>query len=249
MQLLARMRAVSLGASHHVSLGVHPTMEREGLRGPTAIAIRAAVLEACNLERLVKFTFMGTGRSKNWFFFSIERGADGTFARVHGETAEGAFTDQGLPSQRTPVPLADPAFPDDLLSTAGVTSANEGELLDGITKLERLANPRKSSTAETRCASCHAAATTLDHVLELRGGKLVPRTRDSFAPLPYLVSTNGFANHHAFSYFGAQPTISRRAANDAVVTVNILASEAFNASLAPELRARLAPSSPRASTR
>lgn len=237
--LLARMRAVGLGASPHVSLGVHPAMENEGLRGPTATAIRAALLEACNLQRLTKFTIMATGRSKNWFFFAIAKNPDGSFARVRGETTEGGFSDHGLPAQRDPAPTNDPAFPDDLLATASVQAASETALLAGIDKLERLANPKLAKTSETRCASCHAAATTLDHVLELTETPAVPRTRNAFATSSVVQHRHGFSNHHAFSYFGDEPAVSRRAANDSIATVRFLSSNAFLSSLAPELRAKL----------
>jgi hypothetical protein len=60
-------------------------------------------------------------------------------------------------------------------------------------------------------------------------------------PVPFVADglRHGFSNHHAFSYFGDQPTVNRRAANDSVETVKFLGSAAFLASLAPELRARL----------
>ena len=241
VRLLARVREAGVGGAGPAALGVHPKMAREGLRGPTATAFRAALAEACTVERLAKWTVMATGRSKNWFFSSFVRGPDGKFARALGETHEGSFSDHGTPAMRMPSPLMDPAFPDDMLATSSVTALDERTLLANIAKLERLANPELSRTAETRCASCHAAATTLDYALELRETALVPRTASTFAPVAYVpvATRNGFSNHHAFSYLGTRPTVSRRVINDSIVTVRMLSSTAFLSSLAPELRAQL----------
>jgi hypothetical protein len=241
VKLLAALRAVRIGGNGPDSLGVHPAMAREGLSGPTATTVRTALLEACRLDRLTKFTLMATGRSKNWFFHTLVREPDGAFAPLHGGTNEGAFSDHGLPANRTPSPLGDPAFPDELLSTASVLSLDDASLLAGIDKLERIANPRLSRTAETACASCHAIGTTLDHVLALEDLSLVPRMPSAFSPVPFVASSarHGFSNHHAFSYLRDQPTVNRRVVNDSVVTVDFLSSQAFLDSLAPELRAQL----------
>jgi len=241
VKLLVAVRAVGLGGSGPAALGVHPTLAREGLRGPTATALRQALLDACRLDRLFKFTAMATGRSKNWFFFTLARQADGTFARVRGETFEGSFTDPGTPVDRQPVPTNDPAFPDELLATASVKSLSERGLLAGIDKLERLANPGLARTSETRCASCHAAATTLEHVLALNDVAAGPRTASSWSPLAFVPvdERNGFSNHHAFSYLGDQPTVNRRVVNDSVATARFLSSAAFLDSLDPSLRAQL----------
>jgi hypothetical protein len=241
VRLLIQLRAVGLGGNGPASLGVHPVMAREGLRGPTAVAIKAALLEACQLARLTKFTVMLTGRSKNWFFHTLERGPDGTFARVLGDTHESSFTDHGTPEQRDPVLLGDPAFPDEMLATASVTELTDAQLLDGIDELERLANPKLARTSETRCASCHATGTTLDYAMAIKGLSLVPRTRDAFSPVPFIAPAlgHGFSNHHAFSYLGVQPTVNRRVANDSILTARFLSSAAFLGSLPADLRAQL----------
>lgn len=135
----------------------------------------------------------------------------------------------------------DPAFPDELLATASVKQLDTTTLLAALDKLERISNPKLARTSETRCASCHATGTTLEHVLELNDITLAPRLASSYSPMPFIApaSRNDFSNHHAFSYMGDQPTVNRRAANDSVETVRFLSSQAFLTSLAPELRAQL----------
>jgi hypothetical protein len=241
VDLLVKVRAVGLGGTGPAALGVHPKLASEGLRGPTATALKAALLDACTLQRLTKFTVMATGRSKNWFFHTLVPDANGMFQPVHGDNNEGAFSDHGSPALRDPAPLGDPVFPDELLSTASVQSLSETQLIAGIDKLERISNPKLAKTSETRCASCHATGTTLDYILALEEVALVPRTPSSFSPLAFVAasSRHGFSNHHAFSYMNEQPTVNRRVVNDTIATVQYLRSEAFLKSLAPDLRARI----------
>lgn len=224
-------------------LGVHPGLLREGLDSPYAASIRAALVTACEAGTLTRFTFMATGRSKNWFFGQFDRAADGTFAlsTIPGLSATSdSFTDQGSMGFRFGTPLSVAWFPDALLATDTTVALSAAEFGEGVDLLARLANPTLVSTSQVSCAACHVADTTRLQA-SLDRGESSPASRFDFMstlPAPNVPPT-GFGNLHAFSWAFGEATVSARTAHEVELVVQALGSAGFRSSLPGRLRERL----------
>lgn len=225
-------------------LTVHPRLADEGLGGASAERVRSAIRDACSIANLTRFTFMATGRSKNWFFFIFDRDASGEFAMspipgMPPEVTGDGFEDHGLTGYRTGNPLGVPWFPDALTQTVSTRALDEPAFAAGIDQLARLANPDLVQTGEVNCTSCHVVDTTRTEALRDRGLTEIPDPPSQFSgsrpPAP------GIGNLHAFSWFSGVPTVSARTANETERVLDHLKSAAFLESLAPELRAQLVP--------
>ena len=225
-------------------LGVHPGLLREGLGSPYAQSIRTALVTACEAGTLTRFTFMATGRSKNWFFGVFDRANDGTFSlsSIPGVSATSdSFTDQGSMGFRFGTPFSVSWFPDALLGTHSTLALSPAEFTQGVDLLARLANPNLVSTAEVSCAACHVADTTRVQA-SLDRGSSTPATStfDFTASLPAPdVPPTGFGNLHAFSWAFGEASVSARTAHEVELVAQELSTEGFRSSLAPHLRARL----------
>jgi hypothetical protein len=225
-------------------LTVHPRLADQGLGGPAAERVRSAIRDACSIANLTRFTFMATGRSKNWFFFILDRDATGDFTMSHitgmpEEVTGDGFEDHGLTGYRTGNPLGVPWFPDALTQTISTRALDEPAFAAGIDQLARLANPDLVRTGEVNCTSCHLVDTTRTEALRDRGLTDVPASPSQFSPMP--PPTPRMGNLHAFSWFGGVPTVNARTANETQRVLDHLTSSAFLDSLAPELRAQLVP--------
>jgi hypothetical protein len=227
-------------------LAVHPRLVSEGLGGPSAERLRAAIRDVCSVENLTRFTFMATGRSKNWLFFVFDRDATGEFALseipgIPADVTGDGFEDHGLTGYRTGNPLGVPWFPDALTRTISTRELDEPAFAAGIDQLARLANPDLVRTSEVNCTSCHLVDTTRTEALRDRGLTEVPDPPSQFSSIRPPAPKIG--NLHAFSWSDGVPTVSARAANETDRVLDHLKSPAFLDSLAPELRAQLAPGS------
>lgn len=225
-------------------LGVHPGLLREGLGSAYAESIRAALVSACEAGTLTRFTFMATGRSKNWFFGGFDRGGDGTFALmgIPGVAGTGdSFTDQGSAGFRIGTPFATPWFPDALLATDSTQSLTPTAFTEGVDLLARISNPDLVSTEEVNCAACHVADTTRAQSALDRGlSAPVVSSSDFVTSLPAPdVPPTSFGNLHAFSWAFDEASVSARTAHEVELVVRALGGEDFRSSLAPHLRARL----------
>lgn len=241
VSLLVALRALG---SESGPLGVHPGLLREGLDSSYAQAMRAALVTACEAGTLTRFTFMATGRSKNWFFGIFDRASDGSFAlsTIPGTSmTSDSFTDQGSPGFRFGTPFAVSWFPDSLLATDSTQALSPTEYSEGVDRLARLANPELVSTSDVNCAACHVADTTRVQASLDRGASRPETSAFDFpASLPAPdVPPTGFGNLHAFSWAFEEPSVSARTAHEVELVVRALSSEGFRASLAPQLRALL----------
>lgn len=219
-------------------LGVHPALASEGPGGPTAIRLRELLRGCCSEANLVRLTLMATGRSgNNWFFHRLDRQADGGLQHVDSES--GGFTELSRdPALRDGVPFGT-GFPDALLTTPSLDALDAGALRAAVDALRALENPRLTVADQSRCDACHVAGTTLNYVLARRGplGSLPSEYVRRLQVSPGLEP--GLSNLHAFSYFGDQPTVSARAANEVERVLEYLDSEPFWRSLSEQGRAEL----------
>jgi hypothetical protein len=241
VDLLAALRETGSEAG---PLGVHPGLVREGLDSAYAQSIRTALVTACEAGTLTRFTFMATGRSKNWFFGGFDRAGDGTFvlSNIPGVAATSdSFTDQGSEGFRFGTPFSVAWFPDSLLATDSTQALSPGEFTEGVDLLARLANPNLVSTSEVSCAACHVADTTrVQSSLDRGSSTPATSTFDFAASLPAPdVPPTGFGNLHAFSWAFGEASVSARTAHEVELVVHELSSDGFRASLPPHLRARL----------
>lgn len=216
VDLLAAIRAASRAAPAPPGLGPSPFADR----------LRAALLAPCSTANLTRFTFMATGRSKNWFFFVLDRDATGAFARsaIAGVGDADSFTDQGLVGYRMGIGFGVPWFPDALLGSPSTRALTEPEFAAAYDQLTKLQDPARTRTAAVNCAACHVAESTQTEAL---------RDRDAGVPPAAL----RFGNLHAFSYFNGQPVVSVRTANETAEVLRAL--DAFRATLTASDRARL----------
>lgn len=224
-------------------LGVHPGLLREGLDSAYAEAIRTALVTACEAGTLTRFTFMATGRSKNWFFGEFDRTSDDTFAlsTIPGLSATSdSFTDQGSTGFRFGTPFSVAWFPDALLATDTTQALSPAEFGAGVDLLARLANPTLVSTSDVSCAACHVADNTRVQASLDRGTSAPTSSFDFVAALPAPdVPPTGFGNLHAFSWAFGDATVSARTAHEVELVVQQLGSEDFRSSLPRRLRERL----------
>jgi hypothetical protein len=224
-------------------LRVHPLLAADGLASVYARGVRQALSDACSTTNLTRFTFMATGRSKNWFFYVLDRGANGTFevSPVPGVPSVGdGFEDHGLQGYRTGNPFSVPWFPDALTRTDSTRALTNVALSSGLDQLARLANPDLTHTADVNCSACHVVDTTRVEVLRDRGLTTFAPTPSQFMPLtPRGTPAPRMGNLHAFAWFNGEPTVSERTANESVRVTEQLAGQTFWDSLTPQLRARL----------
>lgn len=225
-------------------LGVHPGLLREGLDSAYAESMRTALITACEAGTLTRFTFMATGRSKNWFFGQFDRADDGNFSlsTIPGVSATSdSFTDQGSTGFRFGTPFSVAWFPDSLLATDTTQALSPVEFGEGVDLLARLANPNLVSTSAVNCAACHVADTTRVQAALDRGLSLPASSSFDFMtslPTPDVPPTS-IGNLHAFSWAFGEATVSARTAHEVELVVHELSSAEFRSSLPRRLRARL----------
>lgn len=241
VNLLVAMRETGSEAG---PLGVHPGLLREGLDSAYAESIRAALVTACEAGTLTRFTFMATGRSKNWFFGEFDRGDDGTFSlsTIPGLSATSdSFTDQGSTGFRMGTPLSVAWFPDALLATDSTEALTPAAFSEGVDLLARLANPTLVANSEVSCAACHVADTTrVEASLDRGVSTPVVSSFDFMSSLAAPdVPPTAIGNLHAFSWAFGEASVSARAAHEVELVVQELSSEEFRRSLPRHLRARL----------
>jgi hypothetical protein len=240
IDLLARLRALSRSTPVTGPLAPHPVLTSEGLVGPFSDEVRSILLSACSTTNLTRFTFMTTGRGGNWFFFSLDRQADGGFAQseIKGRGRGDGFEDHGNPGERTGNPFDVPWFPDALTRTDSTRTLSEPAFASAYDLLAKLANPLLTLTRDVSCAACHLVDVTQTEALRERDAGMPPPTPSAYG---VLLPTSSFqrGNLHAFSYAGVKPSISQRAANETNEVIRFLSSSAFLQSLSPQDRARL----------
>lgn len=236
---LARLRALSRATEVTGPLAPHPVLSREGLVGPFSDELRSILLSACSTANLTRFTFMATGRSANWFFFILDRQADGGFAQseIKGRGTADGFEDHGNPGDRTGNPFDVAWFPDALTRTDSTRALSAPAFATAYDLLARLANPLLTLTRDVSCAACHLVDATQAEALRERDAGTPPATPSAYGGL--LPSSFRRGNLHAFSYSGQTPAISQRAANETNEVIRFLSSSAFLQSLSPQDRARL----------
>lgn len=241
LDVLARVRALSRQTPVEGPLGLHPVLARDGgMTGPFAEALRGILLDHCSTATLSRFTFMATGRSKNWFFVVLDRGADGGFtpSPIPGAGDGDAFTDQGLTHYRMGIGFNVPWFPDALLTSPATRALSPTAFASAYDQLARLENPVLTRTRDVGCAACHVAESTQVEALRDRDAGAAPATPSGY---PVARDPGGIrlGNLHAFSIFNGVPTINARTANETDEVLRFLQSPAFQGALSAADRARL----------
>jgi hypothetical protein len=218
------IRTVNLSAK---PLDVHPVLAAEGMDGPFATALKAVIVRHATTQNMIRMTFMATGRSgNNWFWGGFDREPDGTFAPIEipGAGEEDAFHQHGRAVDMELPPME--GFPIELLNDPSLDALDDEAVTAGLRRLYEIENPRLSSATNTRCASCHLAAETKDHVLQRRMlDELDVPERYTAEGLdlswPRAGENRGF-NMHGFSWFHDEPTVSQRVVNDSAEVVRFL---------------------------
>ncbi|MGE0868060.1 MAG: hypothetical protein AB7P03_05855 [Kofleriaceae bacterium] len=225
------------------ALYVHPILEREGLDGAFAQALRRLLIANANEASLIRMTFMATGRSgNNWFWGMFDRDDNGNWIQSLIPTL--GFKGDGFerpPTLDPPPDTATEPFPFAMLWDSGVDRMTDAQLLDAAAQVYRIENPTITDSTNIRCRDCHLASRTLDYAFARRGLTL-PEDLEYTPPLGQNVIVRDTDhrrrnNMHGFSYFEQQPSIMRRVVKDSAAVADFLASGAFAETLSPAARA------------
>jgi hypothetical protein len=227
-ELLARYNAIRTADLSALPLTVHPVLA-DGLDSELARGLASMIVDFATADRMVRMTFMATGRSgNNWFWGGFDRGRDGTFAPIMlpGGGTEDGFTQFGRDSTLGVPEMI--AFPTALLRNPTLDAMSASEVEAGLTRLYELENPLRSNATNVRCADCHLAEETKQHVLARRSlAELDVAERYHADDLGLdlgvvrTIENHGF-NMHGFSYFQGEPAISQRVVHDSAEVVRFL---------------------------
>jgi len=216
-------------------LMVHPTLEREGLTGPYAAGIRAAILAVAGATRLERLTFMQVMEPANfWTFGGFDRSPSGQYA----PTAIPGFRDsiQRLSNNVSTDELRIVVTPsvidgDDLTplyDSSRVPAMSRAARLVTLGAALRIESPLRHSAATVDCVRCHLAAVVRrwtvrtqgddlsQHADLYRSGAMDLTAPETIAP-PLALKT-----FRAFGWIGDQPAISPRVVNETAAVLEQL---------------------------
>lgn len=166
--LLAELRdaTAAAGVSTAGPLRVHPILAAEGLDGPFAERLRAAVLRAAGGETLTRLTFMQLQNFNvnEWVFggFEIEKGELVPMDIVDAGTRHQRFINVILESEEDFVASVEPPAlgVDDislLFNSNNARAAGEDAIAAAERAALRIENPRVHTTESVSCVACHTA--------------------------------------------------------------------------------------------
>jgi hypothetical protein len=204
-------------------LGVHPTLAAEGLDGPFAHALEQVVMAATAKGRLFRVTFMGVrGRGNEWQLGGLNVGDDGAVTPLpipsSGAKIQSIVLQRGTQTFLKSISPAT-AGSDDvslLFDSLSASYASPQDIASALHAANRVENPNIRTSEDTDCATCHTIASSR---LWAESTFHQHESADLFtAPGFDLASkstpTSDLGVLRALGYFGADPVISPRAAND-----------------------------------
>lgn len=223
-------------------LGPHPAMAREGLSGPFATGLRAAILKHVGASTLAKWTVMVRGRnSTNWTFEQFEKSGTGyeptPIPATNGGLKQGV-NEIGLngdtKTRDTIVAPVDDAigYPKELWKSSEVDALSKSELEALLGRLASFEDPEKTSNLTLDCGSCHLSENARPYFEELTGTK-TPKKFLTFTPPP----GQNLERHdetnlsgqvlRAFGYMDKNVAISQRTINESARVAHYLSTGDF----------------------
>lgn len=213
-------------------LRAHPTLVEQGLDGPYAKAVRAALLAGIGEERLTRVTFsLTTAGSTSFGGVDLVLGKAQPLSIAGSSASEQSFTsapsDDPLGfSAAIVAPKLAGALDDlsPLYDSASAAKLGEEALWPLYEKALRLENPELRSAANVDCVSCHTAG---------RARLWLERETDFASRSSALRFTSGFelggapspaaaGSLRAFGWAGTEPVVSARAANESAAVASYL---------------------------
>ena len=226
-------------------LAVHPIVAAQGLSGPMAKGLNALVQKVAGLGKLTRVTAFRFHEWSDWDFLTRAFPSASLVAADNIPTLTGADASfekalAGASPDPTVITLSLPqtTSKDDirlLLDGSQVEAASQEQLATAYDAALRIENPNFNSPNTIDCASCHAAQIARELIGEKRFGQTSVGDANAFSADPDFVvagdmaetttlsiPSNGSPNLHAFSYYGAAPTINTRVINESAAIVAYL---------------------------
>jgi hypothetical protein len=206
---LQRLKGISSVDTTGLPLGVHPTMEAEGLSGPYATELKRIILNFMGGQRLVSVAFMSSDKgAPPWTFraFSIGGG---------GRTVSGAV---GLPNG------------------SNFDSSTDAKI--DVNRSLRVVDPRQVTQFSETCTNCHRATARLSDLPSLVSNSSFfdpPNGVTGFAADQKLLTLVKWEFRN-FGFFGKKPQISMRTVNESAAVADLVNRTLLNAPN-PALRA------------
>ncbi len=211
----------------YASLGVHPTLAKEGLTGAFAKELFAQVKKVCgggNLER-VTFLQRTADREPVWVFgitsvtnqvAKVEKIASTSSTRqaIEGPGMSLPMHLRGLDEGEAPT---ETGSPDKIGAILDRRTTTEAEQVKSLNASLRIDNPLIHSPETMACVECHVAAGARKALLSEK-----PLLKDRIDPANVFkapmtakhVASKDIENLHAFSWKGTDAGVSDRVAND-----------------------------------
>jgi hypothetical protein len=192
---LQRLKSISSVDTTGLPLGVHPTMEAEGLSGPYATELKRIILNFMGGQRLVSIAFMSSVKgAPPWTFraFSIGGG---------GRTVSGAV---GLPNG------------------SNFDSGTEANI--DVNRSLSVVDPRQVTQFSETCVNCHRATARLSELPSLVNNPSFftpPNGVTGFAADQKLLTLVKWEFRN-FGFFGKKPQISMRTVNESAAVADLV---------------------------
>ncbi|MBX3022227.1 MAG: hypothetical protein KF799_11185 [Bdellovibrionales bacterium] len=226
------------GSEENESLGVHPRILSEGLKGAHWRNLKRILLKYASKHSLTRATAMNVhplGSAWTFTGVDIKNGVmtRSMIPRAH-HTVQGVVVDVGnLNELRIGFrPMPDGAAWETLLTDSVTAESRMGRegIREALEQALRIENPRLEDTGTMDCASCHVAQT-----VRLWGVRRVPEwnwrssewlyaePKGLLADLRNNSVNPGFVNRlRAFGYFFGDPTISQRVVNESAEVLHAI---------------------------
>jgi hypothetical protein len=244
LNALVGARQANAEADAFEALGPHPVLQRQGLLGPFAMALRSALLATVGAQNFFKVAVL-SGEGPNQWDFSIhlvrdaqtpvlERQSIATLSA--GTQRQSLFSGFGLPDvigQFSPEPAEGDVYKE--LAVVGLARTLDGEARQSqFDALVRIENPHSNTPDTVSCALCHFTQTTRELVVRPVLGLTEQDSTFTYEPnrqlLPnvnlaarFNTQSSGF-QVHAFGYVGADAVIMQRTVNDSAATLEYFLS-------------------------
>jgi len=229
---LAALKAIAGSSTSGVPLGVHPTMQAQGLTGAYAQALAALVLADAGDTNLVRVAYMVAPFDQDWFMGTFERSGSSlspdAIPRLDGGITMQLSNTTGGTNDNV-ASLQPPPSPFDLqilLDYTQLPTADIGTVTTEAHAALSAENPSLSNRVTIDCATCHVATRALDAAQSMRGLDASDFPERFSDPSFNLTRTPGAADalqaQRGFGYFGAQTAFSQRTINESAVVAKAL---------------------------
>jgi hypothetical protein len=228
--LLGEVAALKAGASTAGPLGVHPLLQAEGLEGPFARGLRAALLARVGKGRLSRLTSMAlSGRANVWIFAGLDV-VDGAAVPIDiggAGVSSQRFVNNSIPATEFSATKIEPAIATDddftlYLDSARALAADAAAQRAAYAAALRVENPSLRSPEDVGCVTCHVAGPARLWA-ERALGLSAEGEADAFSSPLDLTLTSELRDDttavRAFGYRGTNVVLSRRTVNETAEAV------------------------------